>query len=122
MHKALGAAETLARRGIPVRIMDCYFIKPIDREALRIAAGETRLLISVEDHFAQGGLGEAVAAAVAGLAPVRIEAVRKRPHSGSGEKLLSEQGLDTGSLVELVTRLTRGEPGSARPGQAGPPR
>ena len=59
-------------------------------------------MVTVEDHVPEGGLGEAVAAAVAGLAPVEILAVKKMPHSGSGAELLSEEGIDRQAIRRLL--------------------
>src|SRR5690606_18803520 len=62
VHEALAAHETLAARGIATRVIDAYSIKPLDVTALERAARETRLIVVVEDHVPEGGLGEAVAA------------------------------------------------------------
>ena len=66
LHEALKAHETLAAEGIAIRIIDLYSIKPVDTEALMAAAAETNnTLITVEDHYPEGGLGDAVLEAVA---------------------------------------------------------
>ncbi len=62
--EALAAHEALAKRGIAVRVIDAYSIKPIDREMLARAAQETRAILTVEDHRSEGGLGDAVAEAL----------------------------------------------------------
>jgi len=96
--EALAAADELAAQGIAVRVIDCYSLKPLDGATLSSAARETGRIITVEDHVPEGGLGEAVSAAVAGLAPVEILAVKKLPHSGSGEELYREQGIDAAAI------------------------
>ncbi|MFW5735043.1 MAG: transketolase, partial [Oceanidesulfovibrio sp.] len=60
LHEALAAADTLAWRGVAVRVIDLYSVKPVDAETLRVAARETGVIITVEDHAPAGGIGEAV--------------------------------------------------------------
>ncbi|MCF8062054.1 MAG: transketolase [Deltaproteobacteria bacterium] len=109
LHEALAAADRLAEEGIAVRVIDLYSVKPVDRDTLRRAAEETRALVTVEDHYAEGGLGEAVAAAVPG-ARLHILAVRKTPRSGRPEELLDDQDISRGAIVETVKAIV------ARPG------
>ena len=95
LHEALAAADLLAAEAIAARVIDCYSIKPLDAATLRQAAAATEAIVTAEDHYPEGGLGEAVAAAVSGAgAPVHVLAVRRTPHSGKGAELLAEQGLD----------------------------
>ena len=101
--EALDAADRLATDGTSVRVIDCYSLKPIDGEALRDAAQVTGRVITVEDHYPEGGLGEAVAAAIAGVAPLTILAVSKATHSGKGGELMAEQGIDADGIVRAVT-------------------
>ncbi len=102
VHEALKAYERLKADGIRVRVIDCYSVKPLDEETLKTAFEETKRIITVEDHYAEGGLGEAVASV--GLMP-RILAVRKMPHSGPPEELLAEQGIDAGGIVKDVKEM-----------------
>ncbi len=100
LHEALAAADLLAAEGIAARVIDCYSIKPLDEAGLRAAAAATEAIVTAEDHFPEGGLGEAVAAAVSGTAtPVHVLAVRRTPHSGKGAELLAEQGLDAAGIA-----------------------
>ena len=100
LHEALAAADLLADEGIAARVIDCYSIKPLDAATLRRAAAETAAIVTAEDHYPEGGLGEAVAAAVSGAgAPVHVLAVRRKPHSGKGAELLAEQGLDAAGIA-----------------------
>ena len=100
LHEALAAADLLAAEGIAARVIDCYSIKPLDAATLRRAAAETAAIVTAEDHYPEGGLGEAVAAAVSGAgAPVHVLAVRRTPHSGKGAELLAEQGLDAAGIA-----------------------
>ena len=65
MHEALKAYEELNKEGIAVRIIDAYSIKPLDKATISKAAAETGILITVEDHWPEGGLGDAVLASFA---------------------------------------------------------
>jgi len=103
VHEALKAYQILREEGVKIRVIDCYSIKPLDEETLRRAYLETRHIITVEDHYAQGGLGEAVASL--GLKP-RILAVRKMPHSGMPEELMAEQGIDADGIIREVRKVT----------------
>jgi len=103
VHEALKAYQILREEGVKVRVIDCYSIKPLDEETLRRAYLETRHIITVEDHYAQGGLGEAVASL--GLKP-KILAVRKMPHSGMPEELMAEQGIDADGIIREVRKVT----------------
>src|SRR5207247_821103 len=67
VHEALKAADALEDEGISARVIDAYSIKPIDAETLLAAAEATGKIVTVEDHFPEGGLGDAVLAALAGL-------------------------------------------------------
>jgi len=102
VHEALKAYERLRAEGIKIRVIDCYSIKPIDAKTLIRAAEETRHIITVEDHYPEGGLGEAVASL--GLKP-HILAVRKMPHSGKPHELLAEQGIDSKGIMRKVKEI-----------------
>lgn len=107
VHEALAAYEALEKDGIVIRVIDLYSVKPIDDKTLARAARETRALITVEDHYADGGLGEAVCSALAanGRAPVHMLAVRKRPRSGEPRELLDYEGISRDAIVRKVKEL-----------------
>ncbi|MFZ2413540.1 MAG: transketolase [Candidatus Cryosericum sp.] len=106
LHEALKAADMLAAAGIHARVIDLYSVKPLDLTTLRTAAAETAAIITVEDHYAEGGLGEAVAAALSDLAtPVFSLAVSRRPMSGKPEELLAYEGIDAAAIVNRVQEL-----------------
>jgi transketolase len=91
-----------------VRVIDCYSIKPIDAATLQTAARETGALVTVEDHWPAGGLGEAVLSAVAELPqhpPVIKLAVAGMPTSGSAGELLHAAGIDAEAIVAAVHKL-----------------
>ena len=105
LHEALAAADLLAGEGIAARVIDCYSIKPLDDATLRQAAADTEAIVTAEDHYPEGGLGEAVAAAVSGAgAAVHVLAVRRTPHSGKGAELLAEQGLDAAGIAAAARK------------------
>lgn len=106
LHEALAAHEALNAEGIATRVIDLYSVKPLDVETLERAARETKAVITVEDHVAQGGIGEAVASALSHIGtPVHILAVRSMPHSGTPEQLLSRAQIDRDAIVDRVKTL-----------------
>src|SRR5262249_9430782 len=111
VHEALKAAEALAEEGIAARVIDVYSIKPIDASTLREAAEATQgRLVTVEDHWAEGGLGDAVLAALAGdETPPRVVklAVREMPKSGKPVELLAAAGIDAEHIAVAARRLVR---------------
>jgi transketolase len=100
LHEALDAYEILMKKGIVARVIDLYSIKPLDTVTLVRAATETALILTVEDHAAEGGIGEAVASALC-QHPVRIHslAVRNRPISGSPEDLLGYEMISSDRIA-----------------------
>jgi transketolase len=110
LHEALKAYEKLKTTGIPIRVIDAYSVKPIDGETLKKAARETGgNLVVVEDHWPEGGLGDAVLDAlagsrIAGLTVVKL-AVRKMPGSATPAELLSAAGIDAEHIEKAVKGL-----------------
>jgi transketolase len=103
VFEALKAYDELMKAGVAIRVIDLYSIQPIDDATLRAAAVDTGgRVVSVEDHYAGGGIGEAVAAATTGVATVRILAVRDIPRSGKPEELLDRFGISARHIVETV--------------------
>jgi transketolase len=124
LHEALKAYETLKKQGVRVRVVDLYSVKPVDAKTLREAARETQgRLVVVEDHWAEGGLADAVLEAFTGVREqlptvVRL-AVTKMPGSGKPAELLNAAGIDAEHIVEAVTSLveegaTQGPGGDGR--------
>ena len=104
VHEALKAYETLQAEGIAIRVIDLYSIKPVDAAALKAAAAKTNnTLITVEDHYPEGGLGDAVLDAVA-TADVYVHklAVTGIPRSGKPEELLAHHGISADAIVQKV--------------------
>jgi transketolase len=106
LHEALAAQEELAGKGIRVRVIDLYSVQPLDRETLQAAARDTGAIVTVEDHHAAGGIGEAVAGALAGT-PMRFTslAVRRKPRSGKPQELLAMEGIDRKAIVDAVEAI-----------------
>jgi len=107
LHEALKAHEILAAEGIAIRIIDLYSIKPIDAETLLAAAVETNnTIITVEDHYPEGGLGDAVLDAVA-TEDVRVHklAVTGIPRSGKPDELLELHGISANAIVQKVKNV-----------------
>jgi transketolase len=103
LHECLKAATELAHDGLPVRVLDLYSIKPIDATALRACAAQTGLLVTVEDHRPEGGIGEAVAGAVSGIpCSLRRLAVEALPGSDSTERNLAAAGIDARAIATAV--------------------
>jgi transketolase len=112
LHEALKAAEALEEDGITARVIDLYSIKPIDVETLRAAAEATGRIVTVEDHYADGGLGDAVLAALAETderPQVLKLAVRELPRSGKPEELLHAYGIDADGIAAGARRLVGSE-------------
>jgi transketolase len=106
LHEGLKAFQELAKDGIRIRVIDLYSIKPIDAPALHAAAEETGLILTVEDHYAEGGIGEAVRSALAGIAaPVHSLAVRKKPVSGTPAELLGFAEISAPAIAAKIRAL-----------------
>ncbi|MEJ7802111.1 MAG: transketolase [Candidatus Limnocylindria bacterium] len=108
LHEALKAAETLAAEGIGTRVIDLYSLKPVDAETVREAARDTGAIITVEDHWPEGGIGDAVLDVLAEEQPHPIVvklAVRLMPGSGKPAELLAAAGIDASHIVDAAREL-----------------
>ena len=108
LHEALEAAEDLAKTGINIRVLDIFSVKPIDSAAILQNAAECgNNVIVVEDHYEQGGIGDAVAHVLA-QAPgskLRHLCVRSIPRSGPPSVLLDVFGISAKSIAKAVREL-----------------
>jgi len=99
LHEALKA-----QKEIPIRVIDCYSVKPLDEKTIQKAAKETKAIMVVEDHYPEGGLGEAVLSALAPLKvpPLQVVhlAVRKVPRSGKPHQLLDFEEISAKAIVK----------------------
>ena len=109
VHEALEAADALAEEGVAARVIDLYSIKPIDAETLSAAVEATGgRLVTVEDHWAEGGLGDAVLDALADVdEPPRVVklAVREMPRSGKPDECLAAAGIDAEHIAAAARAL-----------------
>ena len=107
LHEALKAADTLKNEGIGITVVDAYSIKPLAKDVIRAAAQKTNnTVITVEDHYAEGGLGDAVAGELS-LDGIKVHklAVTALPRSGKAEELLAHFGIDAAAIVKKVKSL-----------------
>lgn len=111
LHESLKAADVLAEEGIAARVIDLYSVKPIDTDTLAAAARATGgRVITVEDHWPEGGIGDAVAAVLAEAqldVPLRMEkiAVTAMPGSAKPDECLAAAGLDAESIAGVARKL-----------------
>jgi transketolase len=110
LHNCLAAADALAAKKIPARVIDLYSVKPVDvktlREAVRVTKGK---LVIVEDHYPEGGLGAAVMEALAadGLPRIAHLAVRGLPTSGKPDELMNAAGIAAKQIIAAATKLVQ---------------
>jgi transketolase len=108
LHEALKAADALADEGVSARVIDLYSVKPIDADTLRAAAEATGGIVTVEDHWPEGGLGEAVVSVFADDDErpriVRL-AVEGMPGSGKPAELLAAAGIDAEHIAAAARKL-----------------
>jgi transketolase len=107
LHEALKAADVLAKEGISITVIDAYSIKPLGKDVIKAAAKKTKnTVVTVEDHYAEGGLGDAVAGelSVDGIKVHKL-AVAELPRSGKAEELLAKFGIDAAAIVAKVKAL-----------------
>jgi len=110
LFEALSAADQLAAEGIPSRVIDVYSIKPIDRDTLQTSLRETGLVVTVEDHWIEGGLGDAVLAALAEdgadlSGRVQKIGVTKMAGSGTPEELRDWAGISASRIADRIRSL-----------------
>lgn len=106
LHEAIKAYEELKEKGITIRVIDLYSVKPLDLKTLKKAAKETKAIITVEDHYEAGGIGEAVKSALSEEpTPVYSLAVRQMPRSGKPQELLDFEEISAGAIVKKIKSL-----------------
>jgi len=107
VFEALKAYDELQKAGIGIRVIDLYSVQPLDKATLVASARQTRnRIVTVEDHYAAGGIGDAVAEAVGaeGITVLRL-AVREIPRSGKPEEMLEKFGIAAADIVRAVRNL-----------------
>jgi transketolase len=99
----LKAASKLETEGVGIRVIDAYSVKPIDAKGILAAARETNgCIVVVEDHYEEGGLGDAVLEAVGNQARVVKLAVREIPRSGPPDALIEKYGISSNHIIKAV--------------------
>ncbi len=106
LFEALAAYDALRQEGINIRVIDLYSVKPVDAATLLTAAQATQCLITVEDHYPAGGIGEAVLAALAPH-PVRLYslAVTQKPKTGKPAQLMDMEEISRTAIIKLVKQI-----------------
>lgn len=105
LHESLKAYEELQKSGISIRVIDLYSVKPINVKELEKSLAGIKNIITVEDHYAEGGLGEAVRSAL--NRPVTSLAVRKMSRSGKPQELLDYEEISASAIVKMVKKLIK---------------
>jgi transketolase len=107
LHEALKAADALKAEGVGVTVIDAYSIKPLGADVIKAAAQKTgNTVVTVEDHYPEGGLGDAVAGELsADGIKVHKLAVRELPRSGKPDELLAKYGIDAAAIAKKVKAL-----------------
>ena len=107
LFEALQAADELAKDGISITVIDAYSVKPLAKDLLRSAAQKTNnLILTVEDHYPEGGLGDTVAGELS-TDGIRVHklAVFEAPRSGKPEELMAKYGIDAAAIAKKVRSL-----------------
>jgi transketolase len=109
LHACIAAADSLASKKIPARVIDLYSVKPVDVKTLKEAARVTKgRFVIVEDHYPEGGIAAAVLEALADAPPhVAHLAVRDLPGSGKPEELMNAAGITARHVVAAATKLLK---------------
>jgi len=106
VHEALKAHETLRQEGIGLRVIDAYSVAPLDVETIAREVAQTGgRAVVVEDHYAGGGLGDAVAEALAGKADLAHLCIRELPRSGKPDELMKTYGISADHIIRAVKEL-----------------
>ncbi|MGA3113864.1 MAG: transketolase [Syntrophobacteraceae bacterium] len=117
LHEALKAYEELKKQGIHIRVIDLYSVKPLDEATLRDAANSTNFIITVEDHYPAGGIGEAVRSALTpSTVPVYSLAVNKGPQSGPPQELLDYEEISQKAIISKIKEVMFGRKRQASSG------
>jgi transketolase len=106
VHEALKACEALKKEGLGLRVIDAYSVQPLDEASILREVAETGgRAVVVEDHYAAGGLGGAVAQALAGRASLVHLCIRELPRSGKPDELLERYGISASHIARAVREL-----------------
>ena len=108
LYEALKAADALKAEGIGITVIDAYSIKPLGKDVILAAAQKTgNVVLTVEDHYPEGGLGDAVAGELSGVGvKVHKLAIFELPRSGKPEELMAHYGIDANAIIKKVKELS----------------
>jgi transketolase len=109
LHEAVKAADELAKAGIHARVIDPFTIKPLDAQIIEHAKAVGGRIVTVEDHYPEGGLGDAVSSLVALEKNILVKrlAVREIPRSGPPTVLMEKFGIDAKAIVKAVNEILK---------------
>jgi transketolase len=103
LFQSLDAYEILKEKGIYITVIDLYSIKPLDSKTIRACAKKVSFVLTVEDHYQEGGIGSAICYELAHMnVVIKVLAVKKLPRSGKPGELLAWAGIDAQAIVEQV--------------------
>jgi transketolase len=106
LHEAMAAYEDLKNDGISIRVIDLYSVKPVDEATLTEASHDTKAIITVEDHYPEGGIGDAVRSVLAtSTSQVHCLAVTKMPKSGKPAELLDYEGISKKAIIQKIKEI-----------------
>jgi len=108
--KAIEAAQTLEEKGISVELINIHTIKPLDEEAVLNSVRKTKAVVTTEEHFLNGGLGDSIAQLLSRKQPTPLEMVAVDDtfgESGKPEELLKKYGIDTENIVTAVEAVLK---------------
>lgn len=106
LYECLKAYDILKERGVSVRVIDLYSVKPLDTATLHLAARETKGFVVVEDHHQAGGISEAIRSELEDVnTPIRSLSVQEIPRSGTPEDLLEFEQINVDAILEQVENL-----------------
>ncbi len=103
VFQSLKAYQLLNKENIKIRVIDLYCLKPINKDKLKEIASGVKFIVTVEDHYLAGGLGEAVSSAISDLSiPIYHLFVKKMPKSGQSEELFAYEGIDSSAIIRFI--------------------
>lgn len=110
VFEILAAYEILKKEGVVIRVIDLYSIKPVKKKQLYQQIKDCQAVITVEDHYLEGGMGEVVSQILAdSKIPIYHLAVKKLPRSGKSEELLHYEEIDKEAVVSMVKKILKRE-------------
>ena len=109
MHEALKAYELLESEGLFVTVVDLYSVKPLNEDKLRdVVVRSGKIVVTVEDHYLAGGIGESVAYSLRGdCVKIKCLGITEVPRSGTSQELFAWAGIDACAIVSAIKRILK---------------